>query len=132
VSYKSITGASAQICLGKLAPGEETLHAHAHEQLGIVLAGKVQMIRKLFLAAWLLPCLVAAGEFSEPWKEASAVLVIDAFAGNQLDWDKLWQFSSEIRRQLSIPGTGPDIDINVYNGTTERFKADWPLTRKEK
>lgn len=41
----------------------------------------------------------------------------------------LWQFSSEIRTQLSVPGTKRDMDINVYNGTGEELKVAWPLTR---
>jgi len=44
----------------------------------------------------------------------------------------LWQFSSEIKRQYAIPGTRPDIDINVYNGTVEQLKSAWPFTHKEK
>jgi GH25 family lysozyme M1 (1,4-beta-N-acetylmuramidase) len=41
----------------------------------------------------------------------------------------LWQFSSEILPQLPVPGTKSDMDINVFNGTVEQLKADWPLTR---
>lgn len=41
----------------------------------------------------------------------------------------LWQFSSEIRAQMSLQGTRPDMDINVFNGTTEQLKAAWPLTK---
>ena len=41
--FKSITGVNAQICIGKLEPGEETLHFHEYEQLGYVLSGKVQI-----------------------------------------------------------------------------------------
>jgi len=41
----------------------------------------------------------------------------------------LWQFSSEILPQLPVPGTKPDMDINVFNGSVEQLKADWPLTR---
>ncbi|MDM0107874.1 glycoside hydrolase family 25 protein [Variovorax sp. J22R24] len=40
----------------------------------------------------------------------------------------LWQFSSEILVQLPIPGTRPDIDVNVFNGTIAQLKAKWPLT----
>lgn len=43
----------------------------------------------------------------------------------------LWQFSSEILPQLPVPGTKSDMDINVFNGTVEQLKADWPLTRSE-
>jgi GH25 family lysozyme M1 (1,4-beta-N-acetylmuramidase) len=42
----------------------------------------------------------------------------------------LWQFSSEILAQKAVPGTKPDMDINVYNGTVEDLKAKWPLTKK--
>jgi GH25 family lysozyme M1 (1,4-beta-N-acetylmuramidase) len=41
----------------------------------------------------------------------------------------LWQFSSEIRPQLPVPGTRSDMDINVFNGTVEKLKAEWPLTK---
>lgn len=41
----------------------------------------------------------------------------------------LWQFSSEIAVQLSVPGTKPDMDINVFNGTAEQLKLAWPLTK---
>ncbi len=40
----------------------------------------------------------------------------------------LWQFSSEIKAQLPVPGTKPDMDINVFNGTPEQLRAAWPLT----
>ncbi len=43
VFFKSITGVKAQICLGRLEPGEETLHSHEYEQLGYVLSGRVQI-----------------------------------------------------------------------------------------
>lgn len=43
----------------------------------------------------------------------------------------LWQFSSEINPQLPLPGTKPDMDINVYNGTIEQLKSAWPLTKIE-
>jgi lysozyme len=42
----------------------------------------------------------------------------------------LWQFSSEILPQFPVSGTKPDMDINVYNGTIEELKANWPLTKK--
>jgi len=41
----------------------------------------------------------------------------------------LWQFSSELLAQLSVPGTKPDMDINVFNGTAAQLKAAWPLTK---
>lgn len=43
----------------------------------------------------------------------------------------LWQFSSELLAQLSVPGTKPDMDINVFNGTAEQLKAVWPFTKVE-
>jgi len=43
----------------------------------------------------------------------------------------LWQFSSELLAQMPIPGTKPDMDINVFNGTVEQLKASWPLTKVE-
>ena len=43
----------------------------------------------------------------------------------------LWQFSSELLVQHSVPGTKSDMDINVFNGTTEQLKAAWPFTRVE-
>ncbi len=41
----------------------------------------------------------------------------------------LWQFSSEIAAQKAVPGTRADMDINVYNGTIDELKANWPLTK---
>jgi len=41
----------------------------------------------------------------------------------------LWQFSSEILPQLRVPGTKADMDINVFNGSVEQLKAQWPLTK---
>lgn len=43
----------------------------------------------------------------------------------------LWQFSSELLSQLPVPGTKPDMDINVFNGSIEQLKASWPLTKIE-
>src|SRR6266545_412331 len=37
----------------------------------------------------LLATETVAGEFAEPWKDRSRALVIDAFAGNPIDWEKL-------------------------------------------
>jgi lysozyme len=41
----------------------------------------------------------------------------------------LWQFSSEILTQQAIPGTAYDMDVNVFNGTLDDLKAQWPLTK---
>lgn len=41
----------------------------------------------------------------------------------------LWQFSSELLAQMPVPGTKPDMDINVFNGTAQQLKASWPLTK---
>jgi GH25 family lysozyme M1 (1,4-beta-N-acetylmuramidase) len=41
----------------------------------------------------------------------------------------LWQFSSEICSQMALPGVKADMDINVYNGTVDDLKSNWPLTR---
>lgn len=41
----------------------------------------------------------------------------------------LWQFSSEIKPQLPVPGTRSDMDINVFNGPVGKLKAEWPLTK---
>jgi GH25 family lysozyme M1 (1,4-beta-N-acetylmuramidase) len=43
----------------------------------------------------------------------------------------LWQFSSEILAQLPVPGTKPDMDINVFHGTVQQLKEAWPLTKVE-
>src|SRR5688572_29985879 len=40
----------------------------------------------------------------------------------------LWQFSSEKLSQMALPGVKPDMDINVYNGTVDDLKSNWPLT----
>jgi GH25 family lysozyme M1 (1,4-beta-N-acetylmuramidase) len=42
---------------------------------------------------------------------------------------RLWQFSTEKKVQLRIPGTKTDMDINVFNGSVKKLKADWPLTK---
>ena len=52
-------------------------------------------------------------------------------------WDTytLWQFSSEIncepaqpeRCPFRVPGTQTDMDVNVYRGTVEELKANWPF-----
>jgi lysozyme len=54
-------------------------------------------------------------------------------------WDTytLWQFSSEInckpprpeRCLYRVPGTATDMDVNVYRGTVEELKANWPFRR---
>ena len=41
----------------------------------------------------------------------------------------LWQFSSEKFSQMALPGLKPDMDINVYNGTVDDLRSNWPLTR---
>jgi lysozyme len=41
----------------------------------------------------------------------------------------LWQFASELLPQKPIPGTKPDMDINVFNGSVEDLKARWPLKK---
>ena len=40
----------------------------------------------------------------------------------------LWQFSSEILKQMPVSGTQSDMDINVFNGSVGELKAKWPLT----
>lgn len=55
-------------------------------------------------------------------------------------WDSytLWQFSSEINCQADhpenclyrVPGTQTDMDVNVYRGTVEELKANWPFKRE--
>ena len=50
----------------------------------------------------------------------------------------LWQFSSEINCQSAhpenclyrVPGTRTDMDVNVYRGTVEELKANWPFKRE--
>jgi hypothetical protein len=47
----------------------------------------------------------------------------------------LWQFSSEINCKkgrpggclYTVPGTNPDMDINVYNGSVKDLRARWPF-----
>ena len=41
----------------------------------------------------------------------------------------LWQFSSELLPQMPISGTKPDMDINVFNGSSEQLKVAWPFTK---
>src|SRR5262245_35570523 len=40
----------------------------------------------------------------------------------------LWQFSSEISFQKAIPGTKKDMNVNVFNGTIDDIRSQWPLT----
>ena len=40
----------------------------------------------------------------------------------------LWQFSSEIKVQIRIPGTRKDIDVNVFYGTHDDIRKHWPFT----
>ena len=52
-------------------------------------------------------------------------------------WDTytLWQFSSEINCRpdnrsaclYTVPGTAFDMDVNVFNGDTEKLKTQWPF-----
>jgi lysozyme len=49
----------------------------------------------------------------------------------------LWQFSSEINCKpdhpedclYRVPGTQTDMDVNVYQGTVDELKANWPFKR---
>jgi len=43
VGIKSITGEKAQLCVIRLEPGEATDHRHPEEQIGLVLAGRVEI-----------------------------------------------------------------------------------------
>jgi lysozyme len=42
----------------------------------------------------------------------------------------LWQFSSELLAQIEVPGTTSDMDVNVFNGSIDELKANWPLTNR--
>jgi lysozyme len=50
----------------------------------------------------------------------------------------LWQFSSEINCSAenraaclyTVPGTEYDMDVNVYNGTIEELRSQWPFNRE--
>ena len=53
---------------------------------------------------------------------------IEAFPAGLWPTYALWQFSSEIHAHLGVPGTLPDMDINVFNGTVEELKNQWPFT----
>jgi GH25 family lysozyme M1 (1,4-beta-N-acetylmuramidase) len=47
----------------------------------------------------------------------------------------LWQFSSEINCTpakpddclIRVPGTKTDMDVNVFHGTVDELKAQWPF-----
>lgn len=47
------------------------------------------LIRVLFAFAVLAPSAGQAGEFSRPWNDADSAIVLDPFAGNAIDWDKV-------------------------------------------
>jgi hypothetical protein len=59
------------------------------------------------------------------------------FPTNTWDTYTLWQFSSEINCKPDHPenclyrvaGTETDMDVNVYRGTVDEFKANWPFKR---
>ncbi len=61
--------------------------------------------------------------------------VLDFPAGT---WESytLWQFKSEVNCgqhvvcPYSVPGTGTDMDINVFSGTVEQAKAEWPFDNR--
>ena len=60
------------------------------------------------------------------------------FPTNTWDSYTLWQFSSEINCTPNhtaqclyrAPGTKTDMDVNVYRGTIDELKADWPFKRE--
>lgn len=53
-------------------------------------------------------------------------------------WDSytLWQFSSEINCKpghrdsclYTVPGTETDMDMNVFYGTVDELRKEWPFT----
>jgi len=43
----------------------------------------------LFALAVATPACSVASEFSQPWKDVDAAIVLDPFAGNLIDWDKV-------------------------------------------
>ena len=60
---------------------------------------------------------------------------VDDFPKGRGDSYTLWQFSSEIDCSpdnraaclYTVPGTGFDMDVNVFNGTIEKLKGEWPF-----
>jgi lysozyme len=60
---------------------------------------------------------------------------VDDFPKGTWDSYTLWQFSSEINCSpdnraaclYTVPGTAYDIDVNVFNGTVEKLKRQWPF-----
>ena len=63
---------------------------------------------------------------------------VDDFPKGNWDSYTLWQFSSEINCSpddrgaclYTVPGTGFDIDVNVFNGTIDELRKKWLLTRR--
>ena len=62
--------------------------------------------------------------------------ITGVFPDRQWQTYVLWQFSSEINCKAKpdpcpyrVPGTGSDMDLNVFNGTVEQLKAQWPLAQ---
>jgi GH25 family lysozyme M1 (1,4-beta-N-acetylmuramidase) len=53
---------------------------------------------------------------------------VDNFPAGVWNTYTLWQFSSEIKRQIVIPGTQADMDVNVFNGSIDELRRRWPLT----
>src|SRR5262245_52878512 len=68
---------------------------------------------------------------------ANAPLWYARFKSNVTDFPtELWptytlcQFSSEILFQMAIPGTKEDMNVNVFNGTIDDIRSQWPLTAR--
>jgi GH25 family lysozyme M1 (1,4-beta-N-acetylmuramidase) len=81
-------------------------------------------------SAGLLSANFKVTEFAEaPLWYARFKSVVTDFPTGLWQSYTLWQFSSEIRSQMSLPGVKRDMDINVYNGTVDDLKSNWPLTR---
>src|SRR5215510_5620516 len=81
-------------------------------------------------SAKLLSAKFKGTEFAETplWYARFKSDVTDFPTGLWLSYT-LWQFSSEIRPQMALPGVKADMDINVYNGTVDDLKSNWPLAR---
>lgn len=63
--------------------------------------------------------------------------VVTDFPKKTWDTYTLWQFSSEINCKPSspnscpylVPGTKTDIDVNVYYGSIEQLRKNWPFSK---
>jgi GH25 family lysozyme M1 (1,4-beta-N-acetylmuramidase) len=68
------------------------------------------------------------------WYARFKTNITDAFPLGAWKSYRLWQFSSEINCSAAscpyrVPGTDPDMDVNVYFGSPDELRKNWPLEK---